>query len=243
MLLLGALETGLYNANGLSIALCNEPRKSYPTVRRLGMESAEKPLVISCGILRKEIEQLLEKGEIDAKVHFLSETLHTDYNRLDRALNGTLKKLLKKSPKGIVVVYGDVCLGFNGEMKQLIDKYDVVKVDALNCIDCLLGGKGKLLDIDPEHKYLFLNPAFIQFVEKIEGETKKLTREMFSMLSGIVLLDDMGDLDDYQSKIDNIVENTGLPILESRDIGLEGLKNVLLEALDRNQKKCSSNSR
>ena len=129
------------------------------------MQSAEKPCVISCGILRKEIEQLLEKGNIDVKVHFLSETLHTDYNRLDRALNGAVNKHRKQSPEGVIVVYGDVCLGFNGEMKKLIDKYEVVKVDALNCIDCLLGGKGRLLEMDPDHKYLFLNPAFIQFVD------------------------------------------------------------------------------
>ena len=50
-----------------------------------------------------------------------------------------------------------------------------------------------------------------------------------------------GDLDDYQSKIDYIAEYTGLRILESKDIGLEGLKNVLLDALDRHQQKCSAN--
>lgn len=202
------------------------------------MKTVEKPLVISCGILRKEIDQLLGNGEIDASVHFLNERLHMDYNQLDRALNGTLKK---HKGKGIVVVYGDVCLGFNGEMKRLIDKHDVVKVDALNCIDCLLGGKGKLLEMDPDHKYLFLNPAFIQFLEKIRGTTKEETREMYSMLDGIVLLDAMGDLDDYQSKIDEIADHTGLPILERKNIGLEGLKNVLLEALDRNQEKYCAN--
>jgi uncharacterized protein DUF1638 len=205
------------------------------------MESDEKPCVISCGILRKEIEQLLKKGDIDVKVHFLSEILHNDYNRLDRALNAALKKHRKMRPQGVIVVYGDVCLGFNGEMKNLIHQYDAVKVNALNCIDCLLGGKGKLLKMDPDHKFLFLNPAFIQFVEKIRGKTKEMAREMFSMLDGIVLLDAMGDLDAYQSKIDEIADHTGLPILKRKNIGLEGLKNVLLEALDRNRQKRSEN--
>ena len=131
------------------------------------MGRPEKPCLIACGILRKEIEHLVKTGEIDAKVHFLSEKLHMDYHLLDRGLNGTLKKYRKQDPEGIVVVYGDLCLGFNGEMKVLMDRYDAVKVDGLNCIDCLLGGKGKLLEIDPDHKYLFLNPAFIQFNEKL----------------------------------------------------------------------------
>ena len=205
------------------------------------MERKEKTCVISCGILRKEIEQLLEKGDIDAQVHFLSEKLHADYNHLERGLNGALKNYQKQSPQGVIVVYGDLCLGFNGEMKALIDRYDVVKVDALNCIDCILGGKGRLLEIDPDHKYLFLNPAWSQFITKIMRETKEMTREMFSMLDGIVLLDAIGDLDEHRAKIDEIADYTGLPILERKNIGLEGLKNILLEALDRNRQKRPAN--
>ncbi|WP_419659609.1 putative protein DUF1638 [Desulfosarcina variabilis str. Montpellier] len=181
------------------------------------MERFKKPLVISCGILRKEIEHLQRKGDIDVEAYFLSEKLHMDYNLLDRGLNCALKKHQKKSHRGIVVVYGDLCLGFNDEMKTLISKYDAVKVDALNCIDCLLGGKGNLLNLDPDHKILFLNPAFIEFGEKIREETKEWTRETYSMLDGIVLLDALGDLDDYQSKIDEIVERTGLPIIDRMD--------------------------
>jgi len=57
------------------------------------MKRHEKPCVISCGILRKEIEHLLGKGDIDVEVHFLSERLHMDYNLLDRGLNGALKNI------------------------------------------------------------------------------------------------------------------------------------------------------
>ena len=209
------------------------------------MENVEKPCVISCAILRKEIERLQEKGDIDVQAYFLSEKLHMDYNLLDRGLNGALKKHLKQNSKGVIVVYGDVCLGFNGEMKMLIDKYDVIKVDALNCIDCLLGGKGKLLNIDPEHKILFLNPAFIEFDKKLRKKTKYRTwgREMYSMLDGIILLDAMGDLAAYQSRIDEIVDRTGLPIIDRQEIGLEGLKDVLLDALERNRQKCSTHNK
>jgi hypothetical protein len=201
------------------------------------MEHREKPCMISCGIFKREIEHLLETGDIDAKVHFLSERLHMDYSLLDRGLNKALKKHSEPNPQSIIVVYGDACLGFNDEMKTLMEKYDAVKVDGLNCIDCLLGGRGKLLEIDPEHKYLFLNPAFINFPIKVKGETREQTYEMYSMLDGIILLDEMGDLDDYQSEIDEIVDYTGLRILERKEIGLDGLKNVLLDALEQYQLK------
>ncbi len=221
------------------------------TPRESKMGPNEKPFVISCGILRNEIEYLLENGDIDAEVHFLSEKLHSDYNLLDRALNHALKKYSAESFRGTIVVYGDVCLGFKGEMKALLDHYDAVKVDALNCIDCLLGGKGKLLEIDPDHKYLFLNPAFIRFMEKttqkwnddqVIGKTREEIRERYRMLDGIILLDVMGDLDRYQSKIDEISDYTGLPILDRKDMGLQGLKDVLLEVLDPRGKEPSAKS-
>jgi hypothetical protein len=198
------------------------------------MEKASKPHMIACGILQKEIDRLLELGEIDVAVHYLSKGLHTDYKRLQKALSGALIKRLPKAPAGIVVVYGDVCLGFNGEMQALVEKHGVVKVDGLNCIDCLLGGKGRLLEIDPEHKMLFLNPAFIHFMDKIWDRPREEIMNMFSVLDGIVLVDALGDLNVYRDRIDTISEKTGLPILERENVGLGGLKKVIQDTLERN---------
>ncbi len=201
------------------------------------MEKTDKPHMIACGILQEEIDRLLTLEEIDVEVHYLSKGLHTDYNRLQKALNGALIKRLPQARAGIVVAYGDVCLGFNGEMQALVEKHDVVKVDGLNCIDCLLGGKGRLLEIDPEHKMLFLNPAFIYFMDKIWDRPREEIREMFNMLEGIVLVDALGDLDAYRDRIDAISEKTGLPILERKNIGLDGLKEVVQDALERNNRR------
>jgi uncharacterized protein DUF1638 len=197
------------------------------------MSEKPKPCVISCGILKKEIKTLVENGDIDVDLKFLSDSLHYDYNRLEKGLSGAIEKRLPDCPGGVIVVYGDVCLGFQEEMKALIDRYDVVKVDALNCIDCLLGGKGELLKIDPDHIYLFLNPAFIHFSQSLTSKSKEETREMFSMLKGIILIDSLGNLDDFQKDIDRISDKTGLPIIERRQVGLDGIKKVLQDAIAR----------
>lgn len=197
----------------------------------------DKPCLISCGILRTEIEKLVKDGSLDVDIRFLSERFHDDYNLLSRALEGAIKKGLKDIPGGIIVVYGDLCLGFNNEIKALMDKYDVVKVDALNCIDCLLGGKGKLLEIDPEHVYYFLNPAFMRFSERLKGRSKEKTRAMFSMLKGFILIDSLGDIDDYREEIEEICDHTGLKILERRDVGIESLKQVIFQAIKRLNEK------
>ncbi len=199
-----------------------------------------RPCLISCGILRKEIEKLVEEGSLDVDPYFLDEGLHMDYNRLERALTGALERHHKDLER-VVVVYGDLCLGFNNEMRGLMGKYGVVKVDALNCIDCLLGGKGKLLEVDPKHEYLFLNPAWIKFSfsDRLKMGSREEARKLFSALRGIILLDSLGDLNDYREKIDDLSDYTDLPILERKEVGLGSLKGVLIEAINKlNGRKC-----
>jgi hypothetical protein len=53
------------------------------------------------------------------------------------------------------------------------------------------------------------------------------------MLKGIILIDALGDLDDHKEEIDRISDQTGLPILENRDVGLDGIKEIILEAVKR----------
>jgi hypothetical protein len=104
----------------------------------------------------------------------------------------------------------------------------------LNCIDCLLGGRGRLLEVDPEHKFLFLTPAFIEFTGGIFSKSREETRRMFSPLAGIILIDSLGNLSRFQDRIEEISERTGLAVVESMAVGLSGLQQVLLEAIVRN---------
>ena len=136
-----------------------------------------------------------------------------------------------------MLVYGDLCLGQNGEMKKLADEYGVVKVDAVNCIDCQLGGKGAFLEADPEHNLMFMGPGMIEFFSHMkeqmqkEGVDEAVFTAMFSGIKGIVFLDTCGDTE----KCREILEKSGmgLPILETRKIGLENIKQVILEAIEK----------
>ena len=46
-----------------------------------------------------------------------------------------------------------------------------------------------------------------------------------------------------RKEIDEMVERTGLPIIDRMEIGLDGLKNALMEALDRNRQKQIANKK
>jgi hypothetical protein len=56
-------------------------------------------------------------------------------------------------------------LGQNGETRKLADEYGVTKVDAVNFIDCQLGGKGKPLLADPDHNLIFAGPEMADSFE------------------------------------------------------------------------------
>lgn len=190
-----------------------------------------KPYLVCCGVFKDEIDQLsLSK---DYNVVFLGMNLHLDYNLLKQGLIKVLKKLAKKSSKDVILVYGDYCLGPNGEMNELAKHYDVVKVDALNCIDCFLGGSGSNLKVDPEDKMIFLSPGWIKFFNyhhkhALEDE-QSFFREMFSGFKGIILLDTLGNLEDYKHQIQDFVNFSGLKILETRKIGTNSLKQLIIQ--------------
>ncbi len=205
------------------------------------MSEKAKPCIVSCSVLKQEIEKLVKQGVLDAETVFVSKYFHIDYALLEKNLRQVLQKTLPRAHGGIILVYGDLCLGPNNEMKKLVEEYGIVKVDALNCIDCLLGGKGKVNEADPDHDLLFLYPGMIgffrHFKEKAQQENldEDAFNNLFSGLKGIVLLDTLGEAEKNKEEIEKL--HSGLTILETRTIGLDKLKQLIQEAMKRNKRK------
>jgi hypothetical protein len=200
-----------------------------------------KPCLVSCSVLKEELEKLVKQGDLDPDLVFVSKYFHVDYEVLERNLRKVVEKSLSRFPGGIILVYGDLCLGPNDEMKKLTEEYGVVKVDALNCVDCLLGGKGKVSEADPDHDLLFLYPGMIGFFShfkekaKQENVDEEAFNKLFSGVKGIALLDTLGEPDKSKAEIEKL--HTGLKVLETKAIGLEKLKQLLLEVIERNKQK------
>jgi len=195
-----------------------------------------KPCLISCSVLRNELKELVKTGALDVDLSFYSMELHSDYGLLEKNLRKKIEESQTQAKRLVVVVTGDYCLGSEDEAKKLMDEYGIVKVDALNCIDCLFGGKGQFSAADPEGTRIFLSPGWIRYfnhkLKKMEGsEDEETFRNMFTGLKGIVLLDTFGDMEDYKKEIEEICSFTRLPILETRKIGLANLREVVLESV------------
>ena len=91
-----------------------------------------KPCLVSCSVLKEELEKLVKQGDLDVDLVFVSKYFHVDYEVLERNLHKVVEKSLSRSPAGLILVYGDLCLAPNDEMKKITEEYGVVKVDALN---------------------------------------------------------------------------------------------------------------
>lgn len=215
------------------------------------MGGKAKPCLVSCSVLKEELEKLVKQGDLDVDLVFVSKYFHVDYELLEKNLRKVVEKSLSRSPGGIILVYGDLCLGPNDEMKKLTEEYGLVKVDALNCVDCLLGGKGKVLEADPDHDLLFLYPGMIGFFsyfkEKAQQENidEESFNKLFSGLKGIVLLGTLGEPEKNKEEIEKL--HTGLKVLETKAIGLDNLKQLLLEVIEQNKqrtvkKRCTPDS-
>ncbi|MFC1942726.1 DUF1638 domain-containing protein [Chloroflexota bacterium] len=197
----------------------------------------QRPYLICCGILQKEVERLIEGNKLPVEPVFLEARLHVDFGELGKYLNQVIKECSKDSSRGVIVVYGDLC---HPKMKEIIGNYDnVAKVNALNCIDCLLGGHGKLLDIDPNYDYFYLSPGWMPsnskwnllFKPVFYGTSTEEIKQRFSKLKGILLLDSLEDLDKFNDEIEKFSNHTGLPILDKKDVGLERFKELILETI------------
>jgi hypothetical protein len=196
-----------------------------------------KVCLVSCSVLKEEIQQLIKQKSIDAEVVYVSKFFHIDYTAVEHNLRKVLEQTLKRFKGKVVLVYGDLCLGQDNEMKKLALEYGVVKVDAVNCIDCQLGGKGKFFEVDPDHNLMFMGPGMIGFFKHAkeqmlnEGVDEAAFLNMFSGIKGFVLLNTCGDAD----RMSEDLEKSGLnvKILETRETGLEGVKQVILDAIER----------
>ena len=186
----------------------------------------QRPYLICCGILRKEVEKLIEDSQLPVEPFFLEAGLHVDYDELEEKLTKAIEECSKDSSRGVIIVYGDLC---HPKMKEIIGKHDnVVKVDALNCIDCLLGGHGKLLDIDPNHEYFYLSPGWMPSKLKANPRFRPIfydlspeeVRKQFSTLKGIMLFDSLEDLDEFKNEIEEFSNHTGLAIIGKKLTGV-----------------------
>ncbi len=205
------------------------------------MNEKSKVCLVSCSVLKPELQGLVKEGKLpDIDLVFVSKTFHVDYGLVEQNVRKVLEHTLKRYHGRVVLVYGDLCMGQDNEMKRLAEEYGVVKVDALNCIDCQLGGKGSSETADPTHRLMFMGPGMIDFFKDMRSQLAKQgvdeagLKKMFSGIEGFVILDTVDNGEACRRDLEKL--GLGVKILETRKIGSENVRLVVLEAMEKSGK-------
>jgi len=194
-----------------------------------------KPCLVACSVLKKEIKKLIENDELDAEAVFVNKLLHEDYTKLEKNLRHAIEQTLQHNNENVILVYGDFCLGMQDQMKKLAKEYNITKINALNCVDCLLGGEGKYLEVDSNQELLFISQGMISVfgylkrLMKKEGLKEEDMSKIFKNAKGIIALDSLGNCSRLIEDISK--QNTGLEILRTINVGCENVRQVIRESI------------
>jgi hypothetical protein len=211
------------------------------------VDKDKKTCLVACSVIEAELKKLVKEGKLDAELVFINKNFHVDYSLIEQNVRKALKTALNHYPDRVVLVYGDLCLGPDNEMRQLAEEYNIVKINALNCIDCQLGGNGKSEVVDPEHKLMFMGIGMIDFFKDMktqlvaQGVDEEGFKKMFSCIEGFVILDTIDNSEECQRELEKL--NTGVNIIETRKIGVDNIQSVVMEAIEKLPRKNLPNIR
>ena len=192
--------------------------------------------IVSCGTVRREIEQLKEEGFLDAdRLFFTTPGLHELPKELENQLVRQVLKAKSLSGK-VIVLYGDRCFVDSSDYYRGIDTVlaeqgdGIVRVRAHNCIDMLASGDEREAMADGREAY-WLVPGWIEFRKYVflEWDTGK-ANETFPANDLAILLDPLGYYErlamENPEEILEFSDWMGISI-EPRAISLDHLKGLL----------------
>jgi hypothetical protein len=181
--------------------------------------------LLGCGILKKEVNYLIRKNNWRIKPRYLCSSLHVDFDKLETALTGSLKK--KDNPHDIIL-YG-TC---HPSMDRFIEENQGIRIKGQNCVEQLLGRN--LFDQYLSEGAFFLMEEWAQRWEMVMGEAfgnnPEIIREILTMEHNFLLALRTVCTAPYHERAEQISLKTGLP-LRWLDVELDHLEEILYEGM------------
>jgi hypothetical protein len=75
----------------------------------------------------------------------------------------------------------------------------------------------------------------VQEMMRREGMDEDAFKQFFGGIRGVIILDTLENAAELKSKVNQL--DTGLPILETKSVGCDNVKNVIQEAIERKEKR------
>jgi len=209
--------------------------------------------LVACAILQPELSHLQEEGFLDAKkILYIPAGLHIKTERLEERLTAQLQKALESCPpEKIIVVQGAKCFVSTDDPARRID--DIIReqdprikrVQGAYGYDMLAGKeeRDQIATGSDEGRVLWFTPGWVRnwktIYQRYAGWDRADANANFpGFYDEIVVLDAIGMTETYQTeRVEEILELfdwTGVQV-RCHPIGLDRLKGLLLEALNRSE--------
>lgn len=180
--------------------------------------------ILCCGILRNELEHLLEGRNIE--VNYLDPALHVDLDKLAKQLVASLENI---DAEDIPLIIGNQC---HPELAEMTAARGGRVIGAKNCIEMLLGEK--MLELDAENKTFYLTGGWLEnwrqiFIEGLKWDAVD-ARQNFGFYKRILLLD-TGVVPIDEMSLLEFFDYAQVPV-ETMSVGLDYFQKLLEQVLD-----------
>jgi len=189
----------------------------------------DKLLLLGCGILKKELKWLIEKNNWPMDTSLMASSLHSDFNKLERGLSGSLAKNQQHHP---IVFYG--CC--HPRMEQILEAGHSLRTEGQNCIDILLGKELFTKELLAGAFFLLEDWAihWDRVCKATFGSHPSIIQEIFQQDREYILAVKTPLSDDFSTKAEDIAHQVGLP-LKWMTVGLDHLEKVMQELILKKQ--------
>jgi len=193
----------------------------------LHQENTSPLTLVGCGIVRKEVEYLIEKNHWNLHTHFLDSALHNYLNRLAKNLNEALAERERKGEKS-VVLYGSC----HPLMENYLEEHHTCRTHGQNCIVMLLGYEHFMQELEQGAYFLLEDWALTwePMITACFGKNISVIREIFHSGHKYILALRTPCNSDFTAAAEKAANFVDLP-LRWMDVSLDHLQRVIEDAI------------
>lgn len=185
----------------------------------------DKLLLISCGILKKEIAFLIRKNNWPVEPRFLDSSLHIDFEKLSKGLNNALNKYKDRET---IVFYG-AC---HPLMERILDDSNAIRSKGQNCAEMLLG-KTLFNEKLSRGAYFLLEDwarRWDEIIGKTFGSNPGVIKDIFRGDRSLILALRTPCSGNFEAQARHAGQTVGLPV-RWMDVSLDHLESVLNQTI------------
>ncbi|MBI2863644.1 MAG: DUF1638 domain-containing protein [Chloroflexi bacterium] len=161
-------------------------KAGYSSRRRLG-DSKAAGAIITCGILRDELEAVVRDKGLDYPVFYLAPAPCINYDRLEKQLDVLLRRAAAAAEKTLVVI--GRC---HPDIDHLLGRYNAGRLPMNNCFEALLGAS-RMRELLNEATTFFTTPSWLKHWRRAVKQGMKWdetdARQNFGVNQRILVLD------------------------------------------------------